>query len=147
MLRSLSLPISPGRVLRVIRQLLRFGVVGSAVAVFDFVTYFSLTRLVRPFRRHYLATSVTTATIGAILSYFVNSGWTFRQRERDRSLKQFVGYVTIYVGGIFWQNVLLWVAVERFHLHDLISKILAILVVALCWNFLLSKLLVFGRGH
>lgn len=132
------------RVVTLALQLLRFGLVGSLAAVFDFASYFSLTRLARVFRRHYVATSFWTATAGAMLSYFFNSRWTFRQRRR--SLTQFITYVIIYVGGIFWQNALLWVGVERLQLPDLAAKALAIILVAVCWNFTLTKFLVFRAG-
>jgi len=123
-------------------QLLRFAVVGSLAAVFDFVSYLSLTRLVRLFRRHYLTTGFWTATVGAMLSYFFNSRWTFG--ERHRSVVQFIAYVSIYVGGICWQNALLWVGVEYFRWPDLAAKAAAIIVVALCWNFTLTKFVVFA---
>jgi putative flippase GtrA len=137
-------PASGRRALVLFRQLLRFALVGSSTAIFDFASYFLLTRLGRVFRRHYLATSFWTATAGSMLSYFFNSRWTFRQRRR--SLGQFVVYTTIYVGGILWQNALLWVGVERLHLPDLASKAFAIVLVAVCWNFLLTKLLAFRAG-
>ncbi len=141
MLGRSSRSLSAGRALALLRQLLRFATVGSAAAVFDFGAYFACTRLVAVCRRHYVATSFWTATLGASLSYFLNSRWTFRQRRWR--LRQFLAYVVIFVGGICWQNVLLWFGVEELHLPDLGAKACAIVVVAVCWNFTLAKLLVF----
>ncbi|MFA5954730.1 MAG: GtrA family protein [Patescibacteria group bacterium] len=128
--------------MELLTQLFRFASVGATSAVADFGSYSLLTRLIPFFYAHYLATSVGTSFLGASVAYTLHHLWTFRH-PAPLSLSRYGKFLTVYGLGILWQNLLLALFVETIHIYDLAAKVLAILIVALCWNFLFAKKWVF----
>ncbi|PJE75863.1 hypothetical protein COV04_02875 [Candidatus Uhrbacteria bacterium CG10_big_fil_rev_8_21_14_0_10_48_11] len=123
-------------------QLLRFFSVGLTAAAADFGSYGILTRLVPFLYEYYLLTSIGTSLIGATVAYTLHHRFTFRHPE-PLSLHRYGKFLLVYGAGIVWQNLLLAVFVEQFHIFDLVAKLCAIVTVSICWNFVLAKKWVF----
>lgn len=126
---------------RLLRQAAAFTLVGMTSAVIDLGTYFTLTRTIPIFHDYYIATSFGTGLLAITVGFLINSRWTFRAGGEFR--RHYPRYLTIYLMGAVWQNVLLTAFVEYGNLPDWIAKPIAIVIVAYGWNFLLAKFWVF----
>jgi putative flippase GtrA len=127
------------------RQIIKFSLVGVMAAVIDLGGYLLLTRI---FDTHYVLTSILTSTAAVSFAFFNNRHWTFRAKPLTEDGgatwgPQYVRYLTVYGFGIVWQNLLLLTLVEYGQLYDWLAKVVAILIVAFGWNFILAKLWVF----
>ena len=127
---------------RLLKQVIKFVVVGSVAFCFDFGLYTALTRLVDGLQDYYVLVSVGTSAVAVTVAYFLNHYWTFRQHEHA-SWRLAVRYFAVTGSGLVWQNVLLASLVEIVGVYDLYAKVIAVLVVGLCWNFALSRWWVF----
>jgi len=125
-----------------IKKIAKFCLVGSVAFCIDFGLYFTLTRSSLFLLIHYTFTSIITSSLAFLAGYFLNHYWTFNQ-SNNASFQGYLKYAIIYGAGIVWQNSLLVLFVEVFSMTDLLAKIIAIMVVGFCWNFLLVKTWVF----
>ena len=129
-----------------LKQIIKFSFVGGISAVIDFSVYFTLTRGVPLFRTYYVVASILSS-IGAIaINYLINRRWTFNDQS-GISISQYSKYFTVYGLGVLWHNSLLVIFVEAANIHDLIAKVLAVLIVGYGWNFMLAKFWVFGYNR
>lgn len=123
-----------------LRHLLFFLTVGLIVFAFDVESYRLLTRSSVFLLEHYLIVSVVTGFLAVLLGYWLNSHVTFGRPVSRQTLQR---YGLVYVSGIAVQNTLLGTAVGWYHWPDILAKIGAIIMVAICWNFPLAKWWVF----
>lgn len=129
--------------IRFIKQIIKFSLVGGISALVDFGSYFALTRTIDILRFYYVGTSIFTSLMAIGVNYLINRRWTFRDPQ-GISLKQYGHYLFVYGLGIVWHNGLLALFVEWFNLPDLVAKLFAVLIVGYGWNFVLAKFWVFG---
>ncbi len=89
---------------------------------------------------HYLIANVIAFSISLIWNYTTSVLWVF---ERKRSHHKEFGLVFIVSAlGLLWNQILLYLFVEKFGFHPLPANILAIPIV-LIWNFGARKKIVF----
>lgn len=131
--------------LHLAKQLIKFSLVGTVAATVDFGSYIAFTRLIPILQGYYVAVSVVTAFLGTTTAYLLNRRWTFGSAEE--SLYQYSRYLAVYAIGIVWQNMLLYLSVSQMKLPDIIAKGLAIIIVAVLWNFMLAKFWVFRYNN
>lgn len=115
-----------------------FGVLTTLV---DFAVYFPLANF---FHVHYLIAN-TLAWIAAVLFAFVtNKLWVFESRSFAPKivLKELVMFAGGRIVSLFVQQILLYITVDLAHINKNISK-LAVSVIVIILNYVLSKLLVF----
>lgn len=127
------------------RQAARFALVGIANTLFDLAVYFALTRGVPGMRAHIVSARVVSFLAGSVLSFFLNSSWTFASRTRS-TLGELVRFfstvaVSVWIGALsmqFFAETLGW--------YDLVA-FTASIACTFAWNFTMSKLWVFAsRG-
>ncbi len=126
---------------RTFRQLIVFTFFGVVSATVDFGSYLVLTRFVPIFSGHYIVASVISATLALVVGFYNNRRWTFRAAHL-RAPIFYVRFFTVYIVGIGWQNLLLYLLVTAGFV-DWLAKAAAILAIAYGWNFVLAKYWVF----
>ena len=143
------------------KQVIKFSLIGGAAAVIDLGGYFLVTRL---WHTDYMITSVLTSLTAVSFAFLSNRYWTFAI-SGNGAASQYFRFLLVYVLGTVWQNVLLFWLVEfvrtaewfnrisfkfwpQDHINyvslgDIFAKVIAILIVAYSWNFVLAKFWVF----
>lgn len=125
------------------RQFYKFSVVGVINTLIDFSVFVLLTRLITFFGGHVLYANVISFSFAVSNSYIFNRRWTFRSRDQER-VRQYIKFFVINLTGLGVNTGFLYLFVYHFHLYDILSKALAI-VITLFWNFFLNKWLVFKK--
>lgn len=124
------------------RQMVRYAVVGCTTLVFDFGIYLGLTRGMPWFKSHYLVANMIAVALALGWNFLFNLRWTFRQTGIG-SIPQYVSFSAVAAAGFGWNQLLLWIAVSRFGLHDIAAKAAAIVIVFF-WNFFVQRAVTFG---
>lgn len=113
-------------------HLIKYSLVGGLNAVYTFVVYFILLKIVRI---HYLLSFSISWISGVLATYIINFIWVFRPEQKlifkNRITKYFIVYLTSYLLNMF----LLRTIVEYCHWDPLIVQLFLIPLVATI-NFL-----------
>ena len=128
-----------------VKQLIKFGFVGSFVTTIDFVLYFSLTRLFDWWAEHFLIANGAAFLTALTTSFFLNKLWTFRndQRAYKRQSAKFLISNLIALAGT---QSILYGLVTGLGITDIIAKPIAVAIVVF-WNFMSYKFWVFPHKH
>ncbi|MBN1458733.1 MAG: GtrA family protein [Armatimonadetes bacterium] len=124
-----------------VRQFIKFGVVGFISFTIDAGFYLFLTRLLGVF---YIYAKVTSFCIAATNSYILNRRWTFRSRNPDR-LRQFAQFLVVASTGAGMNAGIMYLLHGRLRIYDLYAFVVAVGVV-MFWNFLVNRAWTF-RDH
>ncbi len=116
-----------------LRQLTKFAIVGVTTFLVDLLVYLTLTRSFGWFAYYYIVANTIAFFIAVLWSFTFNRWWTFRIKEKF-SHSQYFKFLLISLGGLLWSSTLLYLAVDHWHLYDVIAKFLVAIVVMI-WNF------------
>lgn len=125
----------------IIRQFIKFCLVGSFNAFLDYFIYISLTRL---FFFHYLLANLISFFITVCVSFILNKKWTFRDKDSKVGL-QYAKFWIMAVCGLGFNELILFLLVRYFNVYDLLAKTVAIGIV-LFWNFFVGRYWVFKNS-
>lgn len=125
-----------------VRQMIKYGIVGFTTLVIDFAVYLALTRGTVYFRVHYLQANAAAIALDFAWNFYWNQRWTFRIGGLG-SGAQYVSFCLIAAIGFGWNQLILWLLVSRFDIHDIIAKLIAIAIVFF-WNFFMQRAITFG---
>lgn len=118
----------------VVRQFVKFSLVGASNTVIDFGTYILLTRV---FAVHFLQANTVAFVCAASWSYFWNRTWTFRSSDANIR-KQYIKFLIVATIGLGITTGLLYVLVMHTGMDDLVAKVIAVGAV-LIWNFFVNR--------
>lgn len=118
----------------------KYATVGSLTAVLDFGLLYILTDIIG---LHYLLSATISFIIAGSTNYWFNRNWTFNSNGEHK--KQLPIFFTVAVIGLILNNNIIYLSVEKFHLHYLLGKIIAAGIV-LFWNFFCNKYLTFRKN-
>ncbi len=124
---------------QVVRQFLKFAIVGGANTVIHMGIYVLLTRV---FDVWYLIANVLAFVVAATNSYIGNRYWTFHDRTSNIPA-QFAKFLTVSTIGLSINALVLSLLVEQLQLHDILATAIAISVVII-WNFGANKFWTFS---
>ncbi|MBI4093011.1 MAG: GtrA family protein [Candidatus Kerfeldbacteria bacterium] len=116
--------------LPVIRQFVKFGIVGVTNTLTSIGIY---TLLTRPFHLDPLLANIPTFLIAVTQSFFLNSRWTFRWQEGS-SIRQYSKFLTINLLGLALSESFLFFFHRLLNIHDFVAFLMTITVVVF-WNF------------
>lgn len=128
-----------GRTKSLKKQGVAFLVVGAATASLDYLTLYLLTDFIGC---SYFLSAAIGFMLGSICNYFLSIRWVFvpgHYRQRT----EFSFFILTSLAGLVLNQFIMWLCVDWFAVHYLISKLLAIFVVT-GWNFVVKKTLVFS---
>ena len=113
-----------------VKQFLKFGLVGALNTFIDYALFSIFTSLLGI---HYLLANILSFSIAVTSSFILNRRWTFQSRHHGWA-GEAAKYLTVYVIGLGLSELILYVFVDRFQLHQLVAKALAIAIV-IGWNY------------
>lgn len=92
------------------------------------------------FQLHYLISATAGFIIGLIIVYILSSRFVFGSSKIESKYNEFILFAVIGVVGLGLLNLLMWIMTDMTHLHYIVSKLLATIIVYL-WNFLARRAL------
>ena len=126
---------------RVIRQSLKFTLVGAINTIGDIVLYYILTRNVTIFGQHRVITKGLTFLTLGVSSFFMNRAFTFRV-VNTATLREYFKFLTTNVTGLLINTGTTYILLQRFPNHD-IPVVIVAAGASYVWNFSTQKLWVF----
>lgn len=122
-------------------QAVRYVLAAGVSTATDLALLIVLTSL---FRVHYLFAAAVGFTIGTSIIYVFSIRWVFPHRTLTSPVLELTIFSLIGAVGLGLTEAVMYVCVEGYHLHYLVSKFVAIVAVFI-WDFGLRKSLLFRR--
>lgn len=123
--------------IKLIQQIIKFGIVGVLAAVIDFGLLAILTEFLGI---HYLVSAAISFIVATIFNYIASMKFVFESRyEKERKHQELFIFVILSLVGLGLNQVLMWFFVEITVLHYIIAKVLATVLV-MAWNFISRKI-------
>lgn len=114
---------------------------GGTAAAIDLFVLYVLTDI---FGIWYLVSAVIAFICALVTSFFLQKFWTFRDSSLRRIKKQLVIYFFLGTANFILNPVLLYVAVEKFHVWYLLAAVIVMGTLAIC-NYLMNKFITFKK--
>ena len=130
----------------IVGQFLRYFVTGGLAFVVDF-GIFALAFYC--FDIHYLLANLIGLMGGNVVNYLLSIGWVFSAEKRKMEkhlLMEITIFVLISLVGMGLNEFLMYVFVGKLAVHELISKVVAAIIVLL-YNFFARKLILFKNKN
>jgi len=127
---------------RVVRQFVKFGIVGVVSTVIDWGLFYLLNFT---FGIYYLTAKVLSFAVAVINSFVWNRRWTFRSQNPNRN-QEFVKFLVIALVGLSLNTLIMYLAVSIFHTRKIVGLIFATGIVTF-WNFLANKYWTFQNSQ
>lgn len=124
-----------------LRQLLRYGVVGGVAFIVDYGTLYALTEFAGV---HHLLSAVIAFGAGLLVNYTLSILWVFRGERSWKPAAEFTAFALIGLIGAGLNELIIWLGTDVAGLHYLLSKLLSTAIVFF-WNFFARKLLLFSK--
>lgn len=121
---------------KLISQILKFGVVGVIAFLIDYGVLILLTEV---FHVHYLLSAMISFTVSVIFNYIASMRFVFNGREDMSKGREFVIFLILSIIGLGLNELFMWLMVDRFVIHYMISKIFVTGIV-MVWNFVTRKI-------
>ena len=122
---------------KLLRQILKFGVVGGTAFIIDYGIFTILSQLLHI---HYLIASVISFSISVIYNYILSIKWVF-DVSKKQTAKEFIVFIILSVIGLGLNSLIMYVSVDLMHIHEMISKIIATAIV-MVYNFITRKIFI-----
>ncbi len=118
-------------------EFLRFALVGGFNTVLDFGIYIGLTRIFSFWQKYYLGANLISLIIATTSSFLLNKHFTFRNTSKEvgRQYVKFWLVALVYIGIV---QVILFIGIDLFQIHDVLTKVIAT-VIGMFWNFFAHK--------
>lgn len=122
---------------KLIEQIMKFGVVGFICFGIDYGLMILLTETAGI---GYLISSGISFSVSVIVNYILSLKYVFETSKDNNKVVEFSVFIILSVIGLFINQILMWVCVDRFHIFYMISKI-GVTAVVMVYNFVTRKLI------
>ncbi len=121
---------------KLIKQIMKFGVVGGSAFVIDYGIMIFLTEV---FHINYLISSGVSFAVSVMFNYVMSVKWVFEVEESRDKKQEFVLFVVLSIIGLGINELIMWITVEKLGIFYMLSKIEATVVVMI-YNFITRKM-------
>lgn len=125
---------------RLVKQILRFGVVGGLAFGVDFGLLVLLTEVIG---WNYLISATCSFLVSCLFNYILSVVWVFDSVSQVHGWKR-VWQICIFVGlssiGLGLNNIIMWLTVEVFMESYILGKLIATVIV-MFFNFVTRKIM------
>ena len=118
------------------QQIIRFAFVGGGAFVIDYGVMIFLTEVGG---LNYLISSAISFTVSVIFNYIMSVKWVFNVSGERSQTQDFAVFIVLSVIGLGINSLIMWIAVDKFHIFYMISKICATAIV-MVYNFITRKI-------
>jgi len=118
----------------IIKQFVKFCLVGFTNVFIDFSVYIVLTRF---FDVQYLLANIFSFIVAVSWSFILNRTWTFRNTE-NKVRQQYFKFFAVSLAGLLLNTLILYTLVDFYNFYDLLAKGMAVVLVTF-WNFSVNR--------
>ena len=122
---------------KLIKQILKFGVVGGIAFVIDYALLYALTEFVGI---HYLISSIISFSVSVIFNYILSVKWVFDVKKKQGT-KEFIIFIILSVIGLGINSLIMYLMVDTLKIHYMISKLVSTFIV-MVYNFITRKIFI-----
>lgn len=120
---------------KLMKQILKFGVVGGIAFVVDYVTLIICHELLNI---EVLLSTGIAFTVSVIINYILSVKWVFDVDESKSKKKNFIIFIIFSILGLLLTELIMWLGADILKINYLIVKIFATGVV-MVFNFVTRK--------
>lgn len=120
-------------------QLFRYVIVGGLSFIVDYGLLYVLTEYVG---LYYIVSATLSFIVGLTVNYYISVRWVFGQSKLQNKPVEFSIYAIIGIIGLLFNNILMYIFTDLFHVYYLFSKLITAAIV-LIWNFVGRKYILF----
>lgn len=121
---------------KLIKQILRFGIVGGTAFIIDYALLYICTEYLGIY---YFISSIISFSISTIFNYIASIYWVFDVNKEKSQSRNFVLFVGLSIVGLGINQLIMWFGVEQLHVYYMIVKIGATVIV-MVFNFITRKM-------
>ena len=121
---------------KLLKQIIRFGIVGVIAFVVDYTLLLLLTE---QFGLHYLLSSALSFLASVAVNYILSVRFVFETNTTQSKAKQFTLFTLMSAGGLGINQLMMWLLSDIAHIPYQLSKLVATAVV-MVYNFVTRKL-------
>lgn len=125
---------------KIIKQILKFGVVGGLAFVIDYALLYLLTEFLNI---HYLISSIISFSVSVIFNYILSIKWVFDVNKKQ-DVKEFIIFIVLSIIGLGINSLIMYIMVDLMNVYYMASKIVATAVV-MVYNFITRKIFIEGK--
>jgi len=120
---------------KLVFQIIKFGFVGLIASIIDvgLLTFFSEVLNV-----DVIVSSAISFSASAVVNYLLSMRFVFNGKAQNK-VKEFVIFVSLSIGGLCINQVIMWVGVTAISMHYLMVKVFAMILVP-AYNFITRKI-------
>lgn len=122
---------------KLVKQILKFGVVGGGAFLIDYSILYLLTEFVGI---HYLISSVISFIISLIFNYILSIYWVFDVTKKQTA-KEILIFTILSVIGLGINQVIMYVGSDLLNVYYMLTKLVATFIV-MVWNFVTRKIFI-----
>lgn len=122
--------------MKIIKQLLKFGVVGGVAFIIDYSVLFICTEFLEIY---YLLSSLISFSVSTVFNYIASTQWVFDVNQEKSKQKNFVLFIVFSVIGLGLNQLIMWFGVDILHVYYMLVKIGATTIV-MVFNFITRKM-------
>lgn len=122
--------------MKIIKQLLKFGVVGVIAFVIDYLVLFICTEFLGIY---YLISSLISFSVSTVFNYIASVRWVFDVNQERKRRKNFVLFIVFSIVGLGLNQLIMWFGVDVLHIYYMLVKIGATAIV-MVFNFVTRKM-------
>lgn len=120
---------------KLIKQLMKFGVVGIIAFAID---YGLMIILAEVFGVNYLASATISFVVSVVFNYAASMRYVFTHKEGMSKRREFIIFIVLSAMGLGINDLCMWVGTSLLSIDYRITKIVATAVVS-AWNFVTRK--------
>lgn len=122
---------------KLVKQILKFGVVGGGAFLIDYTVLYILTEFAGIY---YLTSSVISFIVSLIFNYILSIYWVFYVTKKQ-TLKDIVIFVVLSTIGLGINQVVMYLGSDILHIYYMLTKLVATAIV-MVWNFVTRKIFI-----
>lgn len=122
---------------KLIEQIMKFGVVGFLCFGIDYGLMIFLTEICGI---SYLVSSGISFSVSVMVNYILSLKFVFETDENNSKVVEFFIFIILSVIGLGINQALMWIYVDKMHVHYMISKI-GVTGMVMVYNFITRKLI------
>ena len=122
---------------KLIKQILKFGVVGGIAFIIDYALLYVLTEYLHIY---VLYSSVISYSVSVVFNYICSIKWVF-ETGKKQTLKEFIIFIILSVIGLGINQLIMHLGINVLNIYYMIVKIFATMIV-MVYNFITRKLFI-----
>ncbi len=123
--------------IKLIKQIIKFGIVGGLCFVIDYGLMIFLTEVMSI---NYLISSGISFSVSVIVNYILSLKYVFETDKNKNKVKECLIFIGLSIIGLGINQVIMWLCVDKLNIFYMIAKIAATIIV-MVYNFVTRKLI------